>query len=508
MSIVMIALALTPGVARAGPTVVVLDFGGGDGPAARSALVSPLSRRYEVKDGAVLHQAAAKLGVVVARGSNLAKAAQRLGAVAVVGGAVGDGKLSIAVFSGESGEVVSTDRVRWRSPPGRPVLRRALMIILKGLRRCGPVGAGGGSKKRPQEMTPDADDEAAPPPVDEPDPPPVHEPDPAPAPEPEPAPAPEPSSVSLTPDFDSSGQPTVEETPPNLATVRAKGPPLVTTPAVVQKKTEESASERDPSSPRVVATVGFGGWSRSLEIHDPDTAYSPSPPTYSSNIAMALVLDLKARPLAFIRDRGFLAGAYFRLGYRTMLGLKSQNAVKDATGSEQVEALETSLWELCLEGGYDWKVLDRPLSPHLELGIGYGMMDFSIDWGAAAAGERRVPDASYRFMLGALGGRIPFSALIGAHARFDYRIVSSTGEIESAWYGPSSTGGINMLAGLDGTYSGFVARLEYSYTRYFYSFEEGLSRAQQCRTGGTCLQAAGGALDVLHGFTASVGYSF
>ena len=39
--------------------------------------------------------------------------------------------------------------------------------------------------------------------------------------------------------------------------------------------------------------------------------------------------------------------------------------------------------------------------------------------------------------------------------------------------------------------------------------KEGLSRAQECRQqGGTCQLAAGGALDVLHGFTGSVGYSF
>jgi hypothetical protein len=492
MSIAMIIAALTPSVARAGPTMVMLDFGGAYGPVARSELITPLSRRYEVKSGDTLHKAAAELGVTVARGDNLAQAAQRLGAVAVVGGAVTDGKLTLAIFSGETGEVVNTERVRWRSPPSRRVLRQALSVILRGLHKC------------PREMTP-----LAPSLGEEPDPPPVHEPD---APTPETTPAP--STHSLTPDFDPSGQPTVDETPPDLAAVRAKGPALGTTAtatrdAVVQKETqEEKQPEQDPSSPRVVATVGMGGWSRSLQIHDPDTAHSPNPPTYSSNIAMALVLGFKARPLAFIQDRGFLAGPYVRFGYRTMLGLKSQNSVKDSTGTEQTEALDTSLWELCFEGGFDWKILDRRLGPHLEIGLGYGMMDFSINWGDGLALQKRVPDAAYRFLFGVLGGRIPFSELIGAHARIDYRVVSSTGEIESDWYGPSSTGGINLLAGLNGTYAGFVARLEYTYTRYFYTFEEGMSRAKECRSGGTCLQAAGGALDVLHGFSASFGYSF
>ena len=491
---------LIPTGAWAGPSIAALEFGGEAGPTARAALVTPLSRRYQIIDGDTLRGAAAELGIAMSRGPGLAKAARKVGAVAVIAGAVSGGQLSLAVFSGETGEVVRTERLRTTGRLRGRALRQALTVILEGLRKC------------PAQVA------AAPEPVPEPTPEPIT-PDPIPAdpvpPPVAPAPVDEPGQADLAydPNADLSGSsapsalPGADEEDP-LGRVRARGAAPSTDPAsaaaaVVAKPTPPT----ETGAPRLVAAVGVGAWSRTFGMHTNDKEYTPNPPDYSSGMAAALSVSFKARPLAFVWDRGFLSALYTRAHFRSTVGLKSESQYRDAGGVPQTENLDTSLWELTFEAGYDWKLLESPTSPHLELGAGYGMMDFALDWGSSAS--RSMPSAAYRFGLFALGLEVPFASWIGAHGRFDYRLVSSTGEIEDpAWYGPSSTGGVNMVLGLNGSYRGFTLRAEYSYTRYFYAFAEATSRATDCRTGGTCLKAAGGALDVLHGLTASLGYGF
>jgi hypothetical protein len=121
-----------------------------------------------------------------------------------------------------------------------------------------------------------------------------------------------------------------------------------------------------------------------------------------------------------------------------------------------------------------------------------------------------MPDASYKFVLFSLGGYMPFYDMFGAHLRFDYRVVTGTGEIEDdAWYGVSSTGGLNFLVGGYFTWKGMVARLEYGYTRYFYSFDEAEKRLEDCKaSAANCKRAAGGALDVLNSIMVNFGYGF
>lgn len=491
---------LIPVGAWAGPGIAVLEFGGEMGPTVREALVTPLSRRYPIIDGDALRGAAAELGIVMSRGPGLATAAQKVGAVAVIAGAVSGGQLSLAVFSGETGEVVRTERLRSTGRLSGRALRQALIVILEGLRKC------------PAEVaTADPAPDVAPEPI-APDPAPA-EPEPEPAP-PAPAPVDEPGQADLA--YDPNADTSRASSPPlsgadeedPLSRVRARGaatstPPASSTAAVVAKP----VPGRESGAPRLVAAVGVGAWSRTFGMHTNDDQYTPSPPDYSSGLAAALSVSFKARPLAFVWDRGFLSALYTRAHFRSTVGLKSQSQYRDAGGVPQTETLGTSLWELTFEAGYDWKILDRPTSPHLELGLGYGMMDFALDWGASAS--RSMPAAAYRFGLFGLGLELPFSSWIGAHGRFDYRLVTGTGEIEDpVWYGPSSTGGVNMALGLNGSYKGFIVRAEYSYTRYFYAFSEATSRAADCRTGGTCLKAAGGALDILHGLTASLGYGF
>jgi len=489
---VLAALALLPGAALAKQTVAALAFGGPGATAIRTSILRPLQKRYDILHGSQLLDACDALGISMTRGPNLARAAKHIGAVAVIGGAVTRGALSLAVYSGRTGQPLITGRVPARGGKLNTAgLRKALTIIVEGLRKA-PKSVG-----RPHR--------------------PVAAPTPAPTPTPAPAPAggdltfePDPvessgggsgsSAVTLSPDSGQAEDPSYE-TPlggPEENPLASKGPAPVEQTAQPQgevKKTPDSFG-----APRAEATIGLGTWMRRLSINQPDPR-NPAP-KYDSGAAFAISLGFKVRPIAFLSD-GLAANFYSRLRYQTMLGLES--ASQDGTFS-------TSLWELLWEVvGFDWNVMSKPTSPHLELGIGFGLMSFTIDWPEATT-KRQMPDASYSWFLASVGAYMPmpFVSFLGAHLRLDYRVVSGTGEIEdeTEWYGPSSTGGINLLVGIDGNYKGIVARLEYTYTRYFYNFSEAEARLTACGNQVTCTQkTAGGALDVLHGFIFSVGYS-
>jgi len=478
--------------------VAILLFGGEDGPAARATLVNTLSRRYEIVDGQAVLDVCDELGITMTRGRNLARAAARAGVVAVVGGAVSGGYLSLAIYSGKTGDVVSSGRVRTRGRLSAKGLRAALTVILKGLRQC-PTRA---PKRR------------RPPPA------PALDPTPAPAPAPAPAPTGKAPALVFDPDpvIDSegggtgtaaAGQPQLggaEEDPlsgvkgPNISTAAGSPGQASAASATVTKKPSADGT------PRVEATLGLGIWKRSLQINDHDKR-SGAEPKYDSGTALALAVGFRARPIAFFTD-GFAANFYSRLNFQTMLGLESRNTTKDASGAEVIETHGTKLWELRWELlGYDWNVLSKPTSPHVEGGIGFGLMEFAIDWGESL--QRPMPASSYKYFLISLGANMPFHSMVGGHFRFDYRVVSGTGEIEEdVWYGASSTGGLNLLVGLDGHYKGFIIRAEYEYTRYFYAFKEAADRVEACTSAATCQRAAGGALDQLHGLMVNVGYSY
>ena len=61
-------------------------------------------------------------------------------------------------------------------------------------------------------------------------------------------------------------------------------------------------------------------------------------------------------------------------------------------GSKTTMAFGTTMRELLLGFGYDWKIFgDKELSPHLELTLGFGMMDFGIDWGTDTTIQHTLP---------------------------------------------------------------------------------------------------------------------
>ena len=100
------SLMLLSTTAVAKPTIAVLAFGGKQGPSVRKRLVGSLRGQYRVIHGDKVLDACDELGISMSRGRNLSRCAQKAGAAAVVGGAVGGDILSLVIFSGKTGKVI------------------------------------------------------------------------------------------------------------------------------------------------------------------------------------------------------------------------------------------------------------------------------------------------------------------------------------------------------------------------------------------------------------------
>ena len=103
-SFAALAVVLSGPLAEARTKVVVLDFGGSGGSSARAQVVRLLSGRHQVLPGKELLNACRELGIPFKRGTNIAIAAQRLEAIAVIGGKFSSRRLSVAVFDGKRGD--------------------------------------------------------------------------------------------------------------------------------------------------------------------------------------------------------------------------------------------------------------------------------------------------------------------------------------------------------------------------------------------------------------------
>jgi hypothetical protein len=285
------------------------------------------------------------------------------------------------------------------------------------------------------------------------------------------------------------------------------GGPSTPPPPVVAKKPEESAD----ASPKVYATLGFGTWLRYFEMNQP----IGRAPRYGSGATFALRLDLGARPAAFFTD-GFLSNLFLHFRFQQTLGLESRQ--KDATTNTE-ETFGTLLREFTFDFGYDWKILSSATSPHVGGGFGGGVMNFSIDYGRTVDPNKDMPGAAYRFLLLGVFFRWPFLAFSGGYAGasigFDYRICLGSGEIEDGtdtngdgvledtWYGPASTGGINLPIGVYASWKKIIASVEYNYTRYFQAFtSDSATRNNENK------KVAGGSVDNQHGIMVNIGYSY
>lgn len=128
------------------------------------------------------------------------------------------------------------------------------------------------------------------------------------------------------------------------------------------------------------------------------------------------------------------------------------------------------------------------------------MLDFSIGWPGGVT--KALPDVAYRFFLVTAEVSVPFKRkYVGDHLRLDYRLVTDAGEVASdQWYGSASSGGLAGIIGINGNYKSIVGTLEYSYTRFFYSFADARARQQAGQSAG--------ALDQYHAIMLSAAYSY
>ncbi len=496
-----VALALVlagfPAQVRAEQVVAVLAFGGDDDGNVRGAVIDPLFNRYKIIHGDKVLDACDELGIPMSRGRNLARCAQKAGAVAVVGGAVQGGQLSLVVFSGKNGSVLAKGSVPCRGNLSSRNLRKALSLVLKGLRKA-PKRVG--RKRAPPREEPGGDFSFDPEPVDR-----GKEPE-----NPSEDMGEDPLTGSGTPSFD-----------PDADEPRA----------APRERTEKPKKKTEDDWPKFDISIGLGTWIRSFSLNDPAPTKVTNPsgqsepvghPQYNSGGTFALHLGAKVRPLSFLSD-GFISMIYLRLHFLTTLGLKSKalGTTKDPTTGKTVQVtklLSTSFLEFMLDMGLDWNILDTKTSPHVVGGIGFGVMNFSIGWEDQVTSvyqtKGRLPDVGYKFFLIKLGLYWPFLSIkkfsLGAHLNLDGRpLVSDTGDVEDPtyWYGPASAGGLGLGLGIDGRYSiresiNLVASIEYTAARYFYTFTDAQQRVKPNT------RAAGGALDVLHGFIVNLGYAY
>lgn len=487
VSLLALGLLLFAGQAEAKPTITVLAIGGDTDETIRAGFVHMLEKRYVVLHGDRLLDACDALGIPMSRGRNLARCATEIGSVAVVGGALRQGYLSIAIYSGKTGLVLNSGTVPCADGLTTQDLRKARKILLSGLKKA-PRSVG---HKRPK-----------PPP-------------------PKPAPIPEQEEMTFEAEPVTRGSAAdgeAEEDPldqgKQAGTVyTAEGESFAEARARRRAAARKAASKS--TAPKVWGVMGLGTWHRRFTLNDPANIINPATnkkyphPGYDSGFTFAMRHAAKIRPGAFFRTASsfldsFISLFYLRMHFQTTIGLESRTSSKDANNKPVVKNYGTTFYEFLMDVGVDWKVCGRAICPHLETGLGFGVMEFAIDWGPNTPQPHALPDASYRFALFKVGMNWPFWKYIGAHFFLDSRVVTNTGELEDPlhWYGPASAGGISTHLGIDGQFMGFIASVEHSYNRYFYSFNEGNQRRDSGQ------RAAGGALDELHAIMINLGYSY
>jgi hypothetical protein len=268
------------------------------------------------------------------------------------------------------------------------------------------------------------------------------------------------------------------------------------THARVSKKTDE----RPEWLSILELSVGLIAMSRSFDFNDPYfPAEAEKHSNYRSGIVPAIILEGAIYPLAYF-NQGPLANLGIVGRYYRVLGLKSQ----PPSGGEP---LRTTLHMIEAGLRYRWNILGRATSPTLNAGVEFGRLGFVI-WDDEQSWVD-LPDIAYVYLkLALVGLEVPFYAKnrlrVGAMGSFDYLLIFSAGEIEntdSSGYGRSSTGGIDVAAGLFGSYYGFFAKIGGFYRRVFFDFDNACYPTLGCR-------AAGGALDVYMGGTFLLGYGF
>ena len=426
---------------------------GSTGPKLRAFLLARLRQRFRIVAPSRLHSTARRLGLPFRRGRSLARIARSAGVFAVVVGRADARRLTVAVLGAKRGRVLLRRRSSWRSRRGRlRSWRRVAKAVNAALRRARPPRHRAVRRQRPQPMRfpPETVRRG--------------------------------STEDETLDY-RPGAPAAARSP----TLRAAG--------------QGGTGVKPP--PRLALRGGLGIWTRRFTLRAP--AANRPHGEYSSGAAAALQLSLFGRPLSFFSD-GVVANFWAQLDFQSSLGLSS-----DAPGVEG--SFGTSMWQLLFGLGYRWNILATSASPELDFGLGFGVLDFGIDW---ASTPQQVANVGYGFFRLGTAVAVPFLRMAMGDASvvpwlqelratfgLNYRAAFGTGQVtEDAWYGPGSSSGFDLSLALDWPLGHFAIRLAYELIWMSTGFDDD----QAPRIAADKL-AADGATDVYHSMMLGVGYA-
>lgn len=196
-------------------------------------------------------------------------------------------------------------------------------------------------------------------------------------------------------------------------------------------------------------------------------------PPDSSVLTSAFHLEGALYPIA-IFHRGPMANLGFAIRYYRVFMLQLLNNDAGVPADEKGPFSTTySVLELGLR--YRWNILNSITSPTYIAGVDYGRQLFVIHDGQDLL---KLPDITNQYLnLALVGLEVPFTAnnswSLGMNVGFDYLLVFNSGHIENndhTGYGRSSTGGIEVDAGLYFTIKGFFIKLNGSFRYLWYEF--------------------------------------
>jgi hypothetical protein len=263
----------------------------------------------------------------------------------------------------------------------------------------------------------------------------------------------------------------------------------------IKIRRRRKSSGRESWESLVEGSVGMMALSRKMTINYPTgVANLRNLPSFNSGILPAVRLELAVYPLVLSR-RGHLANLGLVGRYWRMLGLEYQ--------LENVEPLSATLHAFEFGLRWRWNLLGSVASPTLFLGLEFGRQSFLVHNDAAV--QRDFPNLAYLYLkLGPLALDWPVyqsgELMIGLCGSFEYLQIFSAGAIAESTttgLGPEASQGIELGAGVFGSYRGFFVRATGSYRRVFFSFDHACD--------GGC---DGSAADVVAGAGLSAGFTY
>jgi hypothetical protein len=205
------------------------------------------------------------------------------------------------------------------------------------------------------------------------------------------------------------------------------------------------AGVREEDAARMPAiTVGIGPSAVMRQLTFSSRDYEQAPTGYKSSMVPGARVAVEAYPLA-LKSHGPLAGLGVGLEYDQTLLLTTQSS--DAPGVK----LPTAQQHWVVDARYRFAVGSKASSPQVTLSAGYGRRTFIVDRSSLPEGaELDMPDVDYRFYNPGLAIRMPIGARAGVHVGGEALLFKAAGYIQRASsYGGAKLTGLEARGGVD-----------------------------------------------------------